>query len=156
MAVDFSAFDQLVDMNALQQDVKNAQDSMDVPDGTYIVSIEKMELTVTKAEKKPMFAVQMKIKEGEHKGRMLFFNRVVYGNKNTETWNDGRAIKSVCTWGNELLNDGDEPIEFINYSDFAEQILDVFQMLQNTVEVEVDYAAKKFNPITIKEVFDLA
>lgn len=156
MAVDFSAFDQLVDMNALQQDVKNAQDSMDVPDGTYVVSIEKMELTVTKAEKKPMFAVQMKIKEGEHKGRMLFFNRVVYGNKNTETWNDGRAIKSVCTWVNELLNDGDEPIEFINYSDFAEQILDVFQMLQNTVEVEVDYAAKKFNPITIKEVFDLA
>ena len=156
MAVDFSAFDQLVDMNALQQDVKNAQDSMDVPDGTYIVSIEKMELTVTKAEKKPMFAVQMKIKEGENKGRMLFFNRVVYGNKNTETWNDGRAIKSVCTWVNELLNDGDEPIEFINYSDFAEQILDVFQMLQNTVEVEVDYAAKKFNPITIKEVFDLA
>ena len=50
MAVDFSAFDQKVDLNALQQDVKNAQDSVDVPDGTYVASIERMELTVTKAE----------------------------------------------------------------------------------------------------------
>ncbi len=155
MAVDFSAFDQKVDLNALQQDVKNAQDSVDVPDGTYVASIERMELTVTKAEKKPMFAVQMKIKEGEHKGRMLFFNRVVYGNKNTETWNDGRAIKSVVTWVNELLGDGEPPVEFVNYQDFADQILDVFQSLQGTVEVEVDYSARKFNPITIREVFDL-
>ena len=86
---------------------------------------------------------------------MIFFNRVISGNKVSETWNDGRAIKSVCTWVNELLGEDEAPVEFINYQDFADQILDVFQSIQNNIEVEVTYAANKFNPITINEVFDL-
>lgn len=102
-----------------------------------------------------MFAVQCKIKEGEQANRMIFFNRVISGNKVSENWNDGRAIKSVCTWVNELLGEDEAPVEFINYQDFADQILDVFQSIQNNIEVEVTYAASKFNPITINEVFDL-
>lgn len=157
MAIDFSAFDDKVDLAALQKEVEEAKDTdfVDVPDGTYIVSIEKMEIKLTKAQDKLMFAVQAKIKEGEQKNRMIFFNRVISGNKNSETWNDGRAIKSVCTWVNELLSEDEEPVDFVNYQDFAEQILDVFQSIQNNIEVEVTYAAKNFNPITINEVFDL-
>lgn len=157
MAVDFSAFDNAVDMNQLAQEVANASgtDFEDVPDGTYIVGIDKMELTLTKQDKKPMFAVQCTIKEGQHKGRKLFFNRVVGGNKNSDTWNDGKAIKSVITWIDKLLAEGEESVTFVNYSDFAGQILDVFQSIQGKVEAEVDWAAKKFNPITIKEVFDI-
>ena len=49
----------------------------------------------------------------------------------------------------------EEPVSFINYQDFADQILDVFQSIQNTIEVAVDYKANAFNPITIKEVFEL-
>ena len=86
---------------------------------------------------------------------MIFFNRVISGNKNSENWNDGRAIKSVCTWVNELLGEDEEPVVFVNYQDFADQILDVFQSIQNNIEVEVTYAAKNFNPIKIEEVFDL-
>lgn len=123
--------------------------------GKYIVSIEKMEIKLTKAQDKLMFAVQCKIKEGEQANRMIFFNRVISGNKVSENWNDGRAIKSVCTWVNELLGEDETPVEFINYQDFADQILDVFQSIQNNIEVEVTYAASKFNPITINEVFDL-
>ena len=48
----------------------------------------------------------------------------------------------------------DTPVEFVNYADFADQILDVFQSIQGAIEVEVDYKADAFNPITIKEVFD--
>lgn len=162
MAIDFSAFDNKVDLAALQKEVEEAKDSdfQDVPDGKYIVGIEKMEIKLTKAQDKLMFAVQCKIKEDlQGKGqenRMIFFNRVISGNKVSESWNDGRAIKSVCTWVNELLGDDDEaPVEFVNYQDFAEQILDVFQSIQNAIEVEVTYAASKFNPITINEVFDL-
>ena len=100
MAVDFSAFDKKVDLDALQEEVKNADLSSfeDVPDGTYIVGFDKMEIKPTKAKDKLMFAVQCKIKEGPHKGRLLFFNRVISGNKTSEKWNDGKAIKSVCTW----------------------------------------------------------
>lgn len=157
MAIDFSAFDEKVDLQELQNEVQNAPDNdfADVPDGKYIVSIEKMEIKLTKAQDKLMFAVQCKIKEGEQANRMIFFNRVISGNKVSENWNDGRAIKSVCTWVNELLGEDETPVEFINYQDFADQILDVFQSIQNNIEVEVTYAASKFNPITINEVFDL-
>ena len=155
MAVDFSAFDDKVDLNALQKEVEESSgsDFEDVPDGTYIVSVEKMELTMTKETNKPMFAVQFKIKEGEHKDRMFFFNRVVGGNKNSDKWNDGKAIKSVTTWLEKL--ETETVPEFFNYADFAECILDIFQEIQNKVEIEVDYAAKKFNSVSIKEVYDL-
>lgn len=157
MAIDFSAFDSKVDLAALQKEVEEAKDTdfADVPDGKYIVSIEKMEIKLTKAQDKLMFAVQCKIKEGDQKNRMIFFNRVISGNKNSETWNDGKAIKSVCTWVNELLGEDEEPVVFVNYQDFADQILDVFQTIQGSIEIEVTYAAKNFNPIKIEEVFDL-
>ncbi len=157
MAVDFSAFDEKVDLGALQKEVDEAPDVSfsDVPDGVYIVSIEKMEIKQTKAKDKLMFAVQCKIKEGDQQGRMIFFNRVILGNKTTEKWNDGRAIKSVCTWVNELLSEDDDPVVFVNYTDFAGQILEVFQSIQGAIELEVKYAANAFNPITINEVFDL-
>lgn len=157
MAVDFSAFDEKVDLTALQKEVDEAPDTdfADVPDGVYIVSIEKMEIKQTKAKDKLMFAVQCKIKEGDQQGRMIFFNRVISGNKTTEKWNDGRAIKSVCTWVNELLSEDDDPVVFVNYTDFAVQILEVFQSIQGAIELEVKYAANAFNPITINEVFDL-
>ena len=153
MAIDFSAFDQKVDLQALQKEVAESDDFSfeDVPDGTYIVGFEKMEIKLTNAKDKLMFAVQCKIKEGEHKGRLLFFNRVISGNSSPK-WTDGMAIKSVCTWLDKLET---ETIpEFVNYADFADCVLDIFQEVQGKVEAEVEWAAKKFNPITIKEVFD--
>ena len=153
MAIDFSAFDQKVDMKALQQEVANTDASAfdDVPDGTYIVGFEKMEIKLTNKKDKLMFAVQCKIKEGEHKGRMIFFNRTISGNT-SEKWTDGMAIKSVCTWLDKL--ETETVPEFVNYEDFAGCVLDIFQEVQGKVEAEIEYAGKKFNPITINEVFD--
>jgi len=157
MAIDFSKFDNAVDLKALQDEVTAAKDTEfeDVPDGVYIVGIEKMEIKETKAGDKLMFAVQCRIKEGDQKNRLIFFNRVISGNKTTERWNDGRAIKSVETWVNKVVADGDEPVTFVNYADFADQILDVFQAIQKSIEIEVKYDADAFNPITIQEVFDI-
>lgn len=153
MAIDFSAFDNKVNLSELQKEVQEAKDTeyVDVPDGTYVVSIEKMEIKLTNAKDKLMFAVQCKIKEGEQKGRMIFFNRVISGNSSPK-WTDGQAIKSVCTWLDKL--ETETVPEFINYADFADCVLDIFQEIQGKVEMEVEYAAKKFNPITIIEVFD--
>ena len=77
---------------------------------------------------------------------------VISGNKTSEKWNDGKAIKSVCTWLDKL--ETETVPEFYNYSDFADCVLDIFQEVQGKVEAEVDWAAKDFNPITINEVFD--
>jgi hypothetical protein len=99
-----------------------------------------------------MFAVQCKIKEGDQKNRMIFFNRVITGNT-SEKWTDGQAIKSVITWL-EKLETQIVP-EFVNYADFADCVLDIFQEIQGKIEVEVDYAAKRFNSISIKGVYDI-
>lgn len=151
--VDFEKFDKAVDTEALSKEVANAKSFTDVPNDTYIVSLDKMEVKPTKKGDKLMFSVQAKIKEGKQKGRMIFMNRVISGNRATDTWGDGAAIKSVVDWVKKL-----EPkttVKFVTYSDFAERIMDVYQDLQNTVEIEVDYNADKFDSIIIKEVFDL-
>lgn len=153
MAIDYSKFEGKVDLAALQKDVAEAPVTTDVPKGTYIVSIEKMEIKETKAGDKLMFSVQAKVKEGEHQGRFLFMNRVILGNKNTETWNDGRAIKGVLTWLEKL--DTQVQPEFVNYPDFEECVLDIYQEIKGKVEIEVDYDANAFDPIKIKEVYDL-
>ena len=154
MAIDFSKFDAAVDTAALQKDLNDAKvnEFEDVPDGKYIVSIEKMEIKLTKTGDKLMFAVQFKIKEGEYANRMIFFNRVISGNTSPK-WTNAQAIKSVITWLSELETEV-EP-EFINYEDFADCVLDIFQEVQNTVELEVQYKGDAFNPVTINEVFDL-
>jgi len=146
MAIDYSKFEQNVDMEALQQDVENANDFEDVPDGTYIVGIDKMEIKETKAGDKLMFSVAAKIKEGEFQNRLLFFNRVICGNSSPR-WTDAQAIKSVITWVNKLLAPGEAPVEFVNYEDFDCQILDVFQSVKDTVEIEMEWKAKNFNPM---------
>lgn len=158
MAVDFSAFDAKMDPN-LQDDVKNAKEYEDVPNGDYIVSVDKMEVKTVKAGDKLMFAVQMSIKENSdgsksnQKGRKIFFNRVISGNRVSESWNDGKAIKSVITWLDKL--ETDLIPEFVNYSDFAELVLDIFQEIQGKVELDVTYKASDFNPVSINEVYDI-
>ena len=158
MAVDFSAFDAKMDPN-LQEDVKNAKEYEDVPNGDYIVNVDKMEVKMTKAGDKLMFAVQMSIKENSdgsksnQKGRKIFFNRVISGNRVSESWNDGKAIKSVITWLDKL--ETDLVPEFVNYSDFAELVLDIFQEIQGKVELDVTYKASDFNPVSINEVYDI-
>lgn len=157
MAIDFSAFDNKVNLDELQKDVDAAGsgDFDEVPDGTYIVTIEKMEIKTTKAGDKLMFSVQCKITSEEEgqKGRMIFFNRPISGNKQTDKWGDGKAIKSVITWLDKL---GSEIVpEFVNYGDFSECVLDIFQEIQGRIELEVEYKAEGFNSISIKEVFDI-
>lgn len=158
MAIDYSKFAANVDLDALQKDVENAKDTEfeDVPDGKYIVSIEAMEIKETKAGNKLMFAVTAKIKEGEFKNRLLFFNRVILGNSSPK-WTDAQAIKSVITWVNKMVAEGEAPVEFINYPDFEEQILDVFQSVKGKIEIEMDWKAKNFNPMsyTADDVYDL-
>lgn len=154
--VDFSAFDKKVNLSELQKDIESAPDNSyaDVPAGHYVVNIDKMEIKTTKDGKKLMFAVQCGIKEGKQRRRKIFFNRVISGNKISEKWNDGRAIKSVCTWIDEVTGQ-EGSVQFRNYSDFAAQVLDIYQDVSGEIELDVTYDPDKFNPIQINEVYDL-
>lgn len=156
--MDFNKFDQMVNKDELKKQMEAAPEFDDVPEGTYITKIKSMEVKPTKAGDKVMLSVQMQIVETveapkKQDKRYIFFNRVICGNKNTEKWNDGVAIKGVISWVNKLV--GDESLEFKNYSQFSEEILEIFQDITDSVEVKVKYNPDAFYPITIVEVYDI-
>lgn len=158
MSVDFSKFDSMVNQEQLAKQMEAAPENDEVPAGEYIVSVETMEIKPTKAGDKLMFAVGCKIKETLNapkcqNGRWVFFNRVICGNKTSEKWNDGRAIKGVITWLEELT--GEEGIEFKNYSQFSDEVTSLYQDICPAIEVSIKYDPEAFNPIEIVEVFDV-
>lgn len=149
MAVDFSAIDEAVNQADLAKSVEDAKNNAnDVPKGTYICSIEKMEVGATKKDKRPMFTMQCKIKEGEHAKRSLFMNRVIYGTKN-----DGSMIQSVLTILQKL--ETETVPEFKGYNAFVDNVADIYEEIQGKVELEVDWDADAFNSLSINEVFDI-
>ena len=148
----------MINNDEIKKQMEAAPEYDDVPAGTYMVVIDKMEIKTTKAGDKLMFAVQMGITETidapkKQDKRKLFFNRVICGNKNTEKWNDGIAIKGVITWIEKLLDEGDT-IEFKNYSQFAEEVLDIYQDICPQILLKIDYDPDAFNPVSILAVFD--
>mgnify|MGYP003300656451 CR=1 FL=1 len=149
--MDFSKFDTLINQDELAKQLEEAknnpqQTDKEVPEGNYTVKIEKMELGATK-DGRPMFKVQCRILEGEFKKWCLFMNRVIYGTKN-----DANMINSVIGWLEKL-----EPcvnVEFKNYSQFADLVLDIFEEVADAVELDVHYDPDAFNSISISDVFD--
>ena len=153
---DFNKFDQMVDNKKIKEDIENAVSYDEVPKGKYVIGIENMEIKPTKAGDKLMFALQAKIRKTidapkKQDGRYIFFNRVICGNKVSDNWNDGVAIKGIITWLDEL----GEEIDFENYTQFAEDVHEIYEAVSDDIEVEITYDPDKFNPIKIEEVYDL-
>lgn len=149
--MDFTKFDSMINEAELSKQLEEAknnapQTNKEVPAGNYTVKVEKMEVGATK-DGRPMFKVQCRILEGEFKKWCVFMNRVLYGTKN-----DASMISSVIGWLQKL-----EPsmtVEFKNYSQFADLVLDIFEEVADAVELDVAYDPEAFNSISIEEVFD--
>lgn len=156
----FDEFDKQVDMDAIHKQMEEAASNSfeEVPAGTYITKIEKMQLGVTK-DNRPMFKVQMRIIDSDgtnerqflskykNKKPCLFMNRVLYGTKN-----DGNMISNVIGWLNSI--GFDQTIEFRGYADFEQVVMDCEEQAVN-LEFLVDYDPKKFNSISIGEVYSV-
>lgn len=156
--MDFSKFDEQVDLDQLQKDAEEAAkngtgDYPEIEDGTYIGKFEKLELGETK-DHRPMFKAMFRITEGDHKKSCLFMNRVIYGTKN-----DASMIGSVSGFLNNLEAEDEDgnPIDtsFKSYSQFDEMIMDVAEAIDDMgLEYEIEYKKDAFNNISINEVFD--
>ena len=151
--MDFSKFDATINEAELTKQLEEAknnapQTNKEVPAGNYTVKVEKMEVGATN-DGRPMFKVQCRILEGEFKKWCVFMNRVLYGTKN-----DANMINSVIGWLNNLQPS--MTVEFKNYSQFAELVLDIFEEVADAVEIEVAYDPKAFNSISFdkEDVFD--
>ncbi len=156
--MNFDKFDQMVNKDDLKKQMEAAPEYDDVPAGTYMAVIDKMEIKETKNHDKLMLAVQMGITETlnapkKQDKRKIFFNRVICGNKTSERWNDGIAIKGVISWIEKLLDEGDT-IEFKSYGQLADEVLDIYQDICPQISLKIQYDPDAFNPIEILEVFD--
>lgn len=164
MAIDFSKFDKEVNKEQLEKDYKDAVenggtgDYEEVPAGKYVVKIESMEIGGTKEKGEPIFKVMCRIVEDEeHDGKFvkncIFFNRKIYGNRETDKWNDGKAIATVTGWLAKL--ETETVPTFTSYSQFADLVLDIMEEVEEyKLLLEVNYDKDKFNPISIVEVFE--
>lgn len=153
MAVDFSKFDEQVNLDQLKADAAEAAengigDYPEVEDGTYNVKIESMELGETK-DGRPMFKAMFRILDGDFKKSCLFMNRVVYGTKN-----DASMIGSVIGFLKNLDSEV-QPIVFESYAQLSDLILDVMEDIDGVLEYEIEYKKDAFNNISIKEVFEV-
>lgn len=153
MAIDFSKFDEQVDLNQLQKDaeeiVKNGGtgDYPEIEAGTYHGRVEKLEIGATK-DGRPMMKVQFRITEDPHKNSCLFMNRVLYGTKN-----DANMIASAIGWLESLEPSEDIDVVFKSYSQFADVVLDIAEDIAG-LEYDVAYDPDAFNNIAIEEVFE--
>lgn len=141
-------FDEMIDTKALKEEVEKASEQGDfpeVPHGTYEVKIEKLELVESKSGK-PMMTCWMKILDGEYKGQRLFYNQVLHV---------GFGIHKA----NEFLRSLDSglDIEFENFKQYNDLLLDVHEAIDGKLEYAVKYGEdrKGFNTFEIKEVFEV-
>ena len=151
--MDFSKFDENINMEGLKKDIQEAEKNggnegyTEIPKGKYEVKFDNIEVKATKDER-PMLSVQARILEGDFKKHCIFMNRVIYGTKN-----DANMIASAVGWLKKLGTDLN--IEFEGYVHFADLVLDVMEAVDGKFEYLVDYDPKAFNTITILDVFEL-
>lgn len=101
----------------------------EIEGGNYICNILSLKLKKTKTSK-IMFTITYKIIKSENNkyiGRIIYFNRVIVGNKSTEKWNDGKALKSII----EYLFTLGYSIIFNGYEEFNNDLSVIFEELKD-------------------------
>lgn len=150
--MDFSKFDNAINTEDMAKQIEEAKnnpqyDNREVPAGEYTVKLEKMEIAATK-DGRPMFKVMCRILDGEYAKWCLFMNRVIAGTKN-----DANMIASVVGWLENL--DTEAKPEFKNYTQFVDNVLDIYEEVADSIELSVEYDPKAFNSISIVDIFDI-
>lgn len=141
-------FDEMVDVEGLKEDMKNAAENggnfREVPEGNYEVAINKMELTKSKTNR-PMLTVWMKVLEGEYKGQLIFYNQVV---------DIGFGLHNA----NEFLRSLDSGLDvtFENFNQYGNLIMDIHEAIDGILEYGLKYGKnnKGYNTYEITDVFE--
>jgi hypothetical protein len=142
-------FDKEINVEGLAADVKDAAENgasfKEVPHGSYEVSIDKMELTASKAGD-PMVSIWFKVLTGEFKGSRIFLNQVV---------TQGFQIHLVDEFLRSL--DTGLDIAFVTYKQYGNLLMDVMEAVDGKLEYALEYGEGKkgFSTYKITEVFDV-
>lgn len=142
-------FDEKIDTEGLKKDTEEAAKNgsgnfEDVPEGTYEVEVNKMELKKS-SKNKPMLSIWFKILSGDKKGGIIFYNQVM---------DQGFGIHNA----NEMLRslDSGVDIEFVNFKKYHETLLDVSEAVIGSLEYALKYGKnnKGYGTYEIMDVFD--
>lgn len=149
MAIDFSKFNQQFPADQMKKQMKEAKENSggsDLPDGEYVVKLDKMELTQS-SKGALMIKAQFRITKGDHKKQCIFVNRVLTGTKN-----DGFMMIKA----NEFLESLDSGIDVIfeDWEQYNDLILDIAEAIQEdglqyVVTLETDGKYQNFEVIDI-------
>lgn len=149
MANIWDKFDKTIDTEGLKKDVKEAAENgggsfEEVPEGTYEVEVEKLELKETK-KGDPMLSCWMKVTAGGCKGRLIFYNQVL---------TSGFGIHNANEFMKSL--DSGVDVKFDNFKQYNDVILDVFEAINDKLAYALEYGknSKGFNTYKITDVFE--
>lgn len=155
MAIDFEKWNNDFGGEQAVADLKKAQEQAneyaELPEGTYICKLEKLELGETKTHK-PMVKAMFRIAEGSHKKQCIFYNGVMVANDPSK---NGFMIHRVLEFLRSLQVLEDIDVTFDgNFAHFNDLLLDIAEeadFLKFEVETEKD---GDFNRITVTDVFE--
>lgn len=165
--MDFSKWDAQINNDDMSKKINEAKENgagqnLETPAGSYMARVEKLEVGATK-DGRPMLKAQFRVVDaGENassevteylshfkkKKPCLFMNRVLAGTKD-----DANMIASAIGWLDSL--DSGIEVEFKNYTQFADLVLDVYEEIVDSLEYKVKYDDDNFNSISISDIYDL-
>lgn len=150
MAIDFKALNKKVDLQGLQDDIKDAKENggasfKEVPYGTYEVKVDKLELQLSK-KGDPMVCIWWNILEGEYKNSKIFQYQVITQGFQIHLMNE--FLRSLGT---------NIEIEFEDYEQYNDLLLDIAEEIETEgLEYALAYGqnSKGFNTYEIEEIFE--
>lgn len=152
MGTIFDKWNKSIDVAGLQKDIAEADqqsgsgDYKEVPDGTYEVKIEKIELKAS-SKGDPMVSMWFRILSGDFKNSMIFMNQVV---------TQGFQISQLNRFLKSLQAVDDDQIEFKDYSQYNDLLMDIFEEVDGNLEFLLKYGTNKhgFHTYKIEDVYE--
>lgn len=157
MAIDFARWNEEFGGEQAVSDLKKAKEEAgtyaELPEGTYVCKLEKLELGESKSHK-PMVKAMFRIAEGEHKKQCIFYNGVMVAN-NPEY--NGLMKHRVLEFLRSLNVLEDADIDFDgNYAHFNDLLLDIAESAEED-GLKFEVITEKdgdFNKITVTDTFE--
>lgn len=150
--IDFVKFNKEFPADQVNKQMKEAEENggggSELPDGEYKVTLDKMELGLSK-KNALMITAQFRIQAGDHKKQCIFVNRVLTGTKN-----DGFMMLKA----KEFLESLDSGIDvvFEDWEQFSDLVLDIQDAvlddnLTYIVTLETDGKYQNFEIIDVQD-----
>ena len=149
MAIDFAAWNEQFGGEEAKKELQNAQakdkEYKEVPNGTYICALEKLELGETK-DHRPMVKAQLRIMEGSHKKQCLFYNQVF-----TRGFPQHKALEFLRSL--QIFDDSEVDFDG-NFETFNDLLLDMAEEAASmTFEIKKDMDGE-YTRLQVTDVFD--